>query len=83
VTCINFQDVLRKKLFSTSKSNSALEFQFQIDNQPKNEYIHEFTYEPTPRLQFDGEGEENVDIEMQTKQSKYDGLLISLVSLNQ
>jgi len=34
-------------------------------------FMHDSTYEPTPRLQSDSEGEENVDIEMKTNQSKH------------
>ena len=29
------------------------------------------TFEPTPMLQFDGEGEDNLDIEMQFEQSRH------------
>lgn len=55
------------RLISTTKNNSAPEFQF--DN--TNESVHESTSEPTPRLQSDEEREENVGIEMQTEQSKH------------
>ena len=48
--------------------------------------MHDSTSESTPRLQSDSEGEENVDIEMQSNQSKHvsrkgHGLLMSLVRL--
>ncbi|XP_027912651.1 uncharacterized protein LOC114172261 [Vigna unguiculata] len=62
---------LKKRLFSTTKTNSAREFEFEFINQPRNEFVHDSTSKPTPRLHSNSEGEENVDIEMQSNQSKH------------
>ena len=58
-------------MFSTTKTNSAREFEFEFNNQPRNEFVHDSTSKPTPRLHSNSEGEENVDIEMQSNQSKH------------
>jgi len=42
------------RLISTIKINVAPEFKFKFDC--TNEYVHESTFEPTPRLQSDEEG---------------------------